>query len=80
VTHDIDETLPFARVLVVADGRIVEDAAPAALASRAGSRYAQLLEAERRVRHAAWSRAGAVPWRRLRMEGGRVAAAPETAP
>ncbi|HEY2730744.1 MAG TPA: cysteine peptidase family C39 domain-containing protein, partial [Polyangia bacterium] len=79
VTHDIEETLPFARVLVVADGRIVEDAAPAALASRPGSRYAQLLEAERRVRHAAWSRAGAVPWRRLRMEGGRLADAPETA-
>jgi ATP-binding cassette subfamily B protein len=78
VTHDIEETREFPRVLVVADGRVVEDGAPAALAARAGSRYAALLEAEARVRRAAWSRAGVVPWRRLRMEQGRLAPAPET--
>ncbi len=78
VTHDIEETLAFPRVLVVVEGRVVEDAAPAALASRAGSRYAALLDAETRVRGAAWSRAAAVPWRRLRMEDGRVAEDSET--
>jgi ATP-binding cassette subfamily B protein len=74
VTHDLEETRAFPRVLVVGEGRVVEDAAPAELASRAGSRYAALLEAEGRVRRAAWSRAGAVPWRRLRMESGRLVA------
>src|SRR5450432_3188510 len=78
VTHDIEETRDFPRVLVVADGRIVEDGAPAALAARTGSRYAGLLEAEARVRRSVWSRSGAVPWRRLRMDGGRVADTSET--
>ncbi|HTA19848.1 MAG TPA: ABC transporter ATP-binding protein, partial [Polyangia bacterium] len=72
VTHDIDETRVFPRVLVVAEGRVVEDGAPASLAARVDGRYARLLEAETRVRHAAWSRAGAVPWRRLTMSNGRV--------
>jgi ATP-binding cassette subfamily B protein len=74
VTHDIDETRAFPRVLVIADGRVAEDAAPAELAARAGSRYAALLEAESRVRRAAWSRAASVPWRRLRMKDGRAVA------
>ena len=72
VTHDIDETRAFPRVLVVADGRIVEDDTPVALAARAGSRYAALLEAETRVRRTAWSAAGGVPWRRLTLSGGRL--------
>jgi ATP-binding cassette subfamily B protein len=77
VTHDIDETRAFPRVLVVAEGRVVEDGAPDELAARAGSRYGALLAAETRVRGAAWSRSAAVPWRRLRMEGGRVVEDPE---
>jgi ABC-type bacteriocin/lantibiotic exporter with double-glycine peptidase domain len=72
VTHDIEETRAFPRVLVVADGRVVEDDTPDALAARAGTRYATLLEAEVRVRKAAWSRAGSVPWRRLTMDRGRL--------
>jgi ATP-binding cassette subfamily B protein len=80
VTHDIEETRGFPRVLVVAEGRVVEDGEPGALAARAGSRYASLLQAETRVRLSAWSRAGAVPWRRLRMEGGRVVPGSEPAP
>jgi ATP-binding cassette subfamily B protein len=80
VTHDIDETRTFPRVLVVADGRVVEDAPPAALAARQGSRYAALVEAEARVRRAAWTRGGTVAWRRLRMEGGRVVSGEEAAP
>ncbi len=72
VTHDIDETKAFPRVLVVADGRVAEDAPPAALAARAGSRYGALVEAEVRVRRAAWTRGGTIAWRRLTMQGGRV--------
>jgi ATP-binding cassette subfamily B protein len=69
VTHDIGETARFARVLVVSDGKIVEDGAPAVLRARPGSRYAALLEAEERVRSSAWSSAA---WRRMRLEDGRV--------
>jgi len=69
VTHDIGETERFARVLVVADGKIVEDGAPDALKARPESRYAALRQAEQRVRAASWS---ASAWRRVRLEGGRV--------
>jgi ATP-binding cassette subfamily B protein len=69
VTHDIGETARFARVLVVADGQIVEDGPPDVLRARAGSRYALLLHAEERVRAASWS---AAAWRRVRLEGGRI--------
>ena len=78
VTHDLAETLSFARVLVVDGGRIVEDGAPAALAAQAGSRYAALLAAEETVRVGLWSPeqpAGAVghrSWRRMRLERGQL--------
>ena len=69
VTHDIGETERFARVLVVADGAIVEDGPPGVLRARPDSRYATLLAAEERVRASSWS---AAAWRRLRLERGRV--------
>jgi ABC-type bacteriocin/lantibiotic exporter with double-glycine peptidase domain len=47
-THDIGETHLFDRVLVIEDGRIVEDGDPACLAA-SPSRYRALLEAERDV-------------------------------
>ena len=73
VTHDITETESFPRVVVIADGKVAEDGAPAALRADAGSRYASLLEAERRVRTASWS---GPAWRRLRLAGGRVVEEP----
>ena len=73
VTHDIAETETFARVLVIADGRVAEDGAPAALLAQPGSRYAALAEAERRVRAAAWS---GERWRRLRLEDRRIVERP----
>jgi ATP-binding cassette subfamily B protein len=69
ITHDVSETRTFPRVLVVEGGRIVEDGDPLELESRAGSRYAALLAAERGVRDGLWSSAA---WRRLRLEGGRL--------
>lgn len=69
VTHDVGETLDFARVLVVEGGRIVEDGPPGELAERPESRYRALLEAEREVREGLWE---SPVWRRLRMEGGRL--------
>ena len=69
ITHDVGETRGFDRVLVVEAGHIVEDGAPADLATRPGSRYRALLEAEREVREGLWSSG---VWRRLRLEGGRL--------
>jgi ATP-binding cassette subfamily B protein len=68
VTHDIADTLDFDRALVVADGRIVEDGPPAALALQPGSRYRALLEAERRVR----ARFATADWRHLVVQDGAV--------
>lgn len=69
VTHDVGETAAFDRVLVVEDGAIVEDGAPADLAARAGSRYTALLAAEAAVQARFAHAAG---WRRLRLEDGRL--------
>jgi ATP-binding cassette subfamily B protein len=74
VTHDVGETRDFPRVLVVEDGRIVEDGPPAALSARP-SRYRELLQAEEEIRRLLWRDDG---WRRLRVEAGRLAPA-ETA-
>jgi ATP-binding cassette subfamily B protein len=73
VTHDIDETRLFDRVLVVEGGRVVEDGGPGELAGRAGSRYRRLLEAEEAVR-GVWADAG---FDFARLENGRIS---ETAP
>ncbi len=66
VTHRIAETHGFERVLVVHDGRVVEDGAPSALERVEGSRFLELSGYER-------SSAGAwedPSWRRLRLENG----------
>lgn len=67
-THDVAETLSFGRVLVIENGRIVEDGDPARLAA-APSRYAELLEAEKTARQRLWQ---GRQWRALRVEDGRV--------
>jgi ATP-binding cassette subfamily B protein len=69
VTHDVGETHAFDRVVVVENGRVVEDARPEELAARAGSRYRQLLDAEAAVRVGLWSSSG---WRQLDLAGGRL--------
>ncbi len=69
VTHDVADTLAFDRVIVVEDGRIVEDDSPLRLADRR-SRYRALLDAEQRVRSRMWN---GEQWRRVRVDGGRVA-------
>jgi ATP-binding cassette subfamily B protein len=45
ITHNIAETRDFPRVLVLREGRIVEDGNPAQLAANSGSHYAGLLAA-----------------------------------
>jgi ATP-binding cassette subfamily B protein len=67
ITHDVEHTRGFPRVLVVDGGRVVEDGAPEQLA-REGARYRALLDAEESVRVGLWSRG----WRRLHLDGGRL--------
>ncbi|WP_444899786.1 ATP-binding cassette domain-containing protein [Microbulbifer sp. VAAC004] len=69
ITHDISETKDFPRVLVVEDGQIIEDDAPANLETQTESRYVQLLTAEKRLWQECWQSAD---WRHLRMEQGRI--------
>jgi ATP-binding cassette subfamily B protein len=68
VTHDVAETAGFERVLVVDEGRVVEDGAPAALAE-APSRYRALLAAEQTLQRTLWSHPS---WSRLRVERGAL--------
>jgi ABC-type multidrug transport system fused ATPase/permease subunit len=72
VSHDIAATLDFDRVLVIADGALVEDGTPAALA-RAPSRYRALLDAEEHLRTGLWAREA---FRRLRLERGTLEESP----
>lgn len=69
VTHDISETLAFARVLVIEHGRLVEDGAPQELAQRADSVYARMLSAERDAYEQVWGDPG---WRHLNLERGEL--------
>jgi ATP-binding cassette subfamily B protein len=69
ITHDVRDTGEFARVLVVEDGRIVEDGSPAELREQPASRYRALLEAEQAVRERLWAGPD-VPWRTLQLENG----------
>jgi ATP-binding cassette subfamily B protein len=69
ITHDVGETLGFPRVLVMQDGRILEDGDPQQLAQAAGSRYRALLDAEAEVRQELWSSA---EWKRWTIAGGQI--------
>jgi len=67
VTHDVSHTVNFDRVIVVAEGRIVEQGPPAELMADPNGAYASLLHAESRV-DASWE-----GWTRLRLHEGKVA-------
>ena len=69
ISHDIGETCSFGRVIVMEEGRVVEDGMPEALMAQPDSRYRALLEAEEAVRRGMWSGVG---WRRLWLEEGRL--------
>ncbi|MBV9266403.1 MAG: hypothetical protein JO061_09570, partial [Acidobacteriaceae bacterium] len=69
VTHDIDETRLFDRVVVIEAGRIAEQGDPQELAEDPNSRYAQLLAAELHARSGLWS---GRTWRRIRVQSGKT--------
>jgi ATP-binding cassette subfamily B protein len=68
VTHDIAEAAQFDRVLVVHDGRVVEDGRPADLAA-GPTRFAALARAQAVMRERLWVGPG---WRRVRLHDGRL--------
>lgn len=69
ITHDVASTRDFARVLVVADGQVVEDGDPAALFADTGSRYRKLCDLEDEVRDRLWHGAH---WRRFALTDGAL--------
>jgi ATP-binding cassette subfamily B protein len=69
ITHDVGETQGFERVVVIEDGRIREDGAPALLRHQPDSRYRTLLESENTVRRSLWQ---GPFWRRFWIESGQL--------
>jgi ATP-binding cassette subfamily B protein len=69
ITHDVQETRDFDRVLIMDHGQIVEDGSPAALAANPQSVYCQILEAEQALQRELW---GGDFWRRWLLRDGRV--------
>ena len=69
VSHDLDETRSFPRVIVIDGGRVVEDGDPRELAARPGGAYAGLLAREREVHAELWRRP---LWRRVGVREGRL--------
>ncbi len=69
ITHDVSDTLDFDRVLVIENGRIVEQGAPHSLRAIRGSRYEQLLAEEHAVGRELW---GHSKWRRWRLSRGEL--------
>ncbi len=69
ISHDISETLTFDRVLVIEEGRLVEDGRPSELAQKQESRFPSMLQAERAIREQIWAEG---PWRHLKLEEGAL--------
>lgn len=69
ITHDVDHTRNFDRVLVLEAGRIVEHGSPATLAENAASRYRSILDADAEVRSKLWDEE---KWLHLRLHQGQL--------
>ncbi len=69
ISHDVGDTQTFKRVLVVEEGRIVEDDSPTVLLAQPESRYYTLLAAEKAVRQELWE---GKEWRHLWLEKGEL--------
>ena len=76
VTHDIDSAVGFDRVLVVAEGRIVEDRLCADMSEETAPMFTELLAAEVALRGEGWSDPR---WRRLVLAGGALQGGEEPA-
>jgi len=77
VTHDVEHTREFDRVLVVENGRIIENAPPKELLANESSRYAELLRADEDNRSLLW---GGGNWRQWWLADGRLTEKSERVP
>ena len=68
-THDLADTLGFDRVVVVVDGRVIEDGVPGVLAAAPSSRYRAMLDAETAARALLFDAPG---WRRVVVADGAL--------
>jgi ABC-type multidrug transport system fused ATPase/permease subunit len=73
VTHDVEHTQAFDRVLVVENGRIVENGPPQELLANPASRYAELLRADQDNHSLLW---GGANWRHWWLADGRLVEKP----
>jgi ABC-type bacteriocin/lantibiotic exporter with double-glycine peptidase domain len=69
ITHDVMDTMEFSRVIVIEQGRVLEDGDPRQLMKQSDSRYRSLYEQEEMVRNHMWNHS---MWRRLRLVNGTV--------
>ena len=69
VTHDVSDTATFDRILVVEDGRLVEDGRPEELLRDPSSRYRALYDADVEAQAVLW---GGPEWKRLHVGDGHV--------
>jgi ABC-type multidrug transport system, ATPase and permease components len=69
ITHDVQETRAFDRVLVMEHGQILEDGIPGVLAANPESYYRRILDAELALHRELW--AGSF-WRTLFMRDGQI--------
>ncbi|MCB0188587.1 MAG: ATP-binding cassette domain-containing protein, partial [Caldilineaceae bacterium] len=69
ITHDVNATQEFDRVIVVENGQIVEDGSPTHLQAQTASRYQHLLRTEHDAQQRIWQ---LIPWQRLWLENGIV--------
>src|SRR5215217_6014122 len=77
VTHDVEHTQEFDRVLVVENGRILENGPPKELLANKESRYSVLLRADQENRTLLW---GGGHWRHWWLSGGQLVERPAPKP
>ena len=77
VTHDVEHTEQFDRVLVIENGRILENGSPKELLANKASRYAELLRADQENRTLLW---GGGKWRNWWLADGRLVEKPVASP
>ncbi|AGC43473.1 ABC transporter ATP-binding protein [Myxococcus stipitatus DSM 14675] len=77
VTHDVEHTQEFDRVLVIENGRILENAPPKELLANKESRYAELLRADQENRTLLW---GGGRWRNWWLSDGQLVEKPVPKP
>lgn len=69
ITHDISATRLFERVIVIEQGKIVEQGDPKALEKKADSFYRKYLNLEKAVTEGIWREKS---WRRISIKNGRI--------